>query len=143
MVKDIIEIKKFEAVRVHGELFGKAIEFNRLKHQIKFSSEFHDPGYIPFTQIESVRIWYDEKKLLFWAAICTVLLFVGVFFWIIRIALPPWVIELKLKKTEKPIKIRARIHPAIAISLSELCTPEFPTVLKIPPKVMKKLFGKS
>lgn len=125
-------IRHFEPVKIKEELFGKRIEFNHSKRYIKFISLYHDPGFIHYDQIEKMTILYDKRKVLLWLGIATLFLLIGIFLIIIRIALPPWKITLRLKKEQKDIVIRARFSKEEGSKLAEFCTKEFPVILIIP-----------
>ncbi len=126
---DKIIIRNFEPVKVRKELFGNTIEFNNSKRYIKFTSQYHQPNYIHYDQIEKMIIKFDNKRKLLWLGIATLLLFFGIFILLVRIRLPPWKISIFLKKEQKPIIIRARLEDSEASNLSNFCANQFQTIL--------------
>ena len=126
-MKKIFSLTEFEPVKVKNEQYGQRIDFNAEKRYIKFSSQFHEPDYVYYDQIEHMVIRYDRKRLLLWVGLFTIFLFVGVFILMFRNRYPPWEIKIFLKKNAKPIAIRARIGSVEATGLADFCNPEFPT----------------
>ena len=127
MTPKLFSLTEFEPVKVKNEHYGQRITFNAEKRYIKFASQFHEPDYVYYDQIERMVIRYDRKRLLLWVGLFTIFLFVGVFILIFRNRYPPWEIKIFLKKNAKPIAIRARIGSVEATGLADFCTPEFPT----------------
>jgi hypothetical protein len=127
MTSKIFSLTEFEPVKVKNERYGQRIDFNAEKRYVKFASRFHEPDYVYYDQIERMIIRYDRKRVLLWVGLFTIFLFVGVFILIFRNRYPPWDIKIFLKKTDKPITIRARIGSVEATSLADFCNSEFPT----------------
>ncbi len=126
---DKFTIRIFEPVKVRKELYGNSIEFNNPKRYVKFTSQYHQPDYIHYDQIDKMIIEYDKKKKLLWLGIATLLLFFGIFILLVRIRLPPWKISIFLKKEKRPVVIRARLNDDEAPNLANFCANEFQTVL--------------
>ena len=126
---DKFTIRNFEPVKIRKELYGNTIEFNNLKRYVKFTSQYHQPDYIHYDQIEKMIIKFDNKRKLLWLGIATLLLFFGIFILLVRIRLPPWKISIFLKKEQKPIVIRARLEDNEASNLANFCTNQFQTIL--------------
>ncbi len=126
---DKFTIRNFEPVKIRKELYGNTIEFNNLKRYVKFTSQYHQPDYIHYDQIEKMIIKFDNKRKLLWLGIATLLLFFGIFILLLRIRLPPWKISIFLKKEQKPIVIRARLDDYEASKLANFCTNQFQTIL--------------
>ena len=126
---DKFTIRNFEPVKIRKELYGNTIEFNNIKRHVKFTSQYHQPDYIHYDQIEKMIIKFDNKRKLLWLGIATLLLFFGIFILLLRIRLPPWKISIFLKKEQKPIVIRARLDDYEASKLANLCTNQFQTIL--------------
>ncbi len=114
-------ITRLEPTRYRDALFGKQIEFNREKQYIRFYSNFHDPDILPFTQVERISVEFDKKMKLFWWALGTFLLGIGIILFIIRIRLPPWKIRIWIKKQPTPVKIRAWMDAYEGDYLTQLC----------------------
>ena len=127
MTPKIFSLTHFEPAKVKNELYGMRIDFNAEKRYVKFISQFHEPDYVYYDQIERMVIRYDRKWMLLWIGLLTIFLFVGVFILIFRNRYPPWEIKIFLKKTDKPIAIRVRIGSVEATGLADFCTPDFPT----------------
>ena len=126
---DKITIRNFEPVKIKGELYGNIIEFNNDKRYVKFTSQFHQPDYVHYDQIDKMIVKFDKKRKLLWLGIATLVLFIGIFVLLVRIRLPPWKISIFLKKEEKPIVIRARIEDQKATILANFCANQFQTIL--------------
>ena len=122
-------IRNFEPVKVKNVLYGNMIEFNNDKRYVKFTSQYHQPEYVHYDQIDKMIIKFDKKRKLLWLGIATLVLFIGIFVLLARISLPPWKISIFLKKEQKPITIRARIDDGEASYLANLCTNQFQTIL--------------
>lgn len=120
-------ITRLEPTKFKNVLYGKQVEFNREKHFIRFHSEFHESGYLQFTQIKKLEILYDKKRKLLWWAICTFFLGIGIFLFIVRIRLPPWRIRIWMKNKEEPIKIRAWMREEEANDFYLFANKLFPT----------------
>ena len=125
-------IRNFEPVKVKNVLYGNIIEFNNDKRYVKFTSQYHQPDYVHYDQIEKMIIKFDNKRKLLWLGIATLVLFFGIFILLVRIRLPPWKISIFLKKEKKPIIIRARIEDYEASKLANFCANEFQTILNSP-----------
>ena len=69
LLPTIHRLENFEPFEYRKQKFGKRIEFDNVKHQIKAESDFHDPDYISYPQIEKMEIIYDPKKWLYWVGI--------------------------------------------------------------------------
>ena len=125
-------IRNFEPVKVKNVLYGNMIEFNNDKRYVKFTSQYHQPEYVHYDQIDKMIIKFDKKRKLLWLGIATLVLFIGIFVLLARISLPPWKISIFLKKEQKPIIIRARLEDSEASYLANLCTNQFQTILNSP-----------
>ena len=125
-------IRNFEPVKFKNELYGNIIEFNNDKRYVKFTSQYHQPDYVHYDQIDKMIIKFDNKRKLLWLGIATLVLFIGIFVLLARISLPPWKISIFMKKEQKPIKIRARLEDSEASYLANLCTNQFQTILNSP-----------
>jgi len=125
-------IRNFEPVKVKNVLYGNIIEFNNDKRYVKFTSQYHQPDYVHYDQIDKMIIKFDNKRKLLWLGIATLVLFIGIFVLLARISLPPWKISIFMKKEQKPIKIRARLEDSEASYLANLCTNQFQTILNSP-----------
>lgn len=128
---DKFTIRNFEPVKVRKELYGNTVEFNNLKRYVKFTSQYHQPDYIHYDQIDKMVIEFDNKRKMLWLGIATLVLFIGIFILLIRINLPPWKISIFLKKEQKPIKFRARLEDSEISYLANLCTNQFQTILNL------------
>jgi hypothetical protein len=132
--KESFLLEHIEPVEFKKLLYGKSVEFHKIKRHIKFSSEFHEPGYIYYDQIRRMKIKNQAERkhtLLIWAMVL-LLVFVGIFLFYIRAHLPPWSIQIELKNTppkSKPIEIGARIDNTEAKRLADFCEPDFPVAL--------------
>lgn len=124
-------IRNFEPVKIKNALYGNIIEFNNDKRYVKFTSQYHQPDYVHYDQIEKMIIKFDNKRKLLWLGIATLVLFIGIFVLLARISLPPWKISIFLKREQKPIVIRARLEDSEASYLANLCTNQFQTILDI------------
>ena len=122
-------IRNFEPVKIKNVLYGNIIEFNNDKRYVKFTSQYHQPDYVHYDQIEKMIIKFDNKRKLLWLGIATLVLFIGIFVLLVRINLPPWKISIFLKKEQKPIAIRARLEDSEVSYLTNLCTNQFQTIL--------------
>ena len=129
---DKIIIRNFEPVKVKGELYGNIVEFNKAKRYVKFTSQYHQPDFIHYDQIEKMIIKFDNKRKLLWLGIATLILFFGIFILLVRIRLPPWIISIFMKKRKKLIVIRARLEDNEASNLANFCANQFQTILDIP-----------
>ena len=129
---DKIIIRNFEPVKVKGELYGNIVEFNKAKRYVKFTSQYHQPDFIHYDQIEKMIIKFDNKRKLLWLGIATLILFFGIFILLVRIRLPPWKISIFMKKRKKLIVIRARLEDNEASNLANFCANQFQTILDIP-----------
>ncbi len=129
---DKIIIRNFEPVKVKGELYGNIVEFNKAKRYVKFTSQYHQPDFIHYDQIEKMIIKFDNKRKLLWLGIATLILFFGIFILLVRIRLPQWKISIFMKKRKKLIVIRARLEDNEASNLANFCANQFQTILDIP-----------
>ncbi|TFH27744.1 MAG: hypothetical protein E4G98_05900 [Promethearchaeota archaeon] len=111
-------LDNIEPVTYQGQHYGKSVEFNVSKAHCKFYSQFHAPDYLSFAQIEHITIRNDHKrKLLIWG-LATILLFVGILILLVRVRVPNWKIQLKLKKIKKPVTIMAWLDEAESTRLA-------------------------
>jgi hypothetical protein len=120
-------LKSFEPVKVHGQLYGKTAEFIRSKRHIKFTSEFRDPDFLHYDQIEKMEIIFINRRKLTWIGLCTICIIIGIPILFARAYIPPVKILIYLKKSQKPLKIRARIGTLDAETLLKYCKKDFPT----------------
>jgi hypothetical protein len=131
-------LNRFEPVKVDSELYGNTIEFRRDTRQILFTSKFHMPTTIPFSQIEQMTIRYDRKRWLLWLGIITFFLFIGIFLLLIRVHVPPWVLRID-RKNSPTITIRAWLDEEEAVRLNKFTSEFFPTNLQSKSKSSSKM----
>ncbi len=105
---DTFAITVFDPFKFHGQSFGEAITFNNAKQHVRFSSKFHEPDYLSYSQIAQVDVLRDRKNWMLWVGILTLVIIVGLILLLARIYLPPWKITIHLKK-DPPLVIRARL----------------------------------
>ena len=122
-------LNRFEPVKVNSELYGNTIEFRRDSRQIVFTSKFHIPTTVPYSQIDHITIRYDRKQWLLWLGIITMCLFIGIFLIYIRIHVPPWVIRID-RKNNSTITIRGWLDEEEAAQLTKYCEEFIPTTFQ-------------
>ncbi|MHA1520975.1 MAG: hypothetical protein ACTSVZ_10675 [Promethearchaeota archaeon] len=119
----IFKLDKIEPITFRGQHFGKSVEFNTAKANCKFTSQFHGPDHLSFAQIEHITISNDHKrKLLIWGLV-TLLLFFGILILLVRVRVPNWKIQIKLKKIKKPLTIMAWLDDEESAKLVNFLSP--------------------
>ncbi len=119
----LFKLDKIEPVTYLGTAYGKSVEFNTAKKHCRFTSEFHEPDHLSFAQIEQVTIGNGHKrKLLIWG-LATILLFFGILILLVRVRVPNYKIQIKLKKIKKPITVMAWLDDDESARLVEFLSP--------------------
>jgi hypothetical protein len=127
-VPETFVLDRIEPVTYRGQHYGDTFEFRPQKAHCKLTSRFHAPAYLSFSQIESATIRNDHKRKMLWWGLATLLLFVGILILVIRVQVPNWKIELRLKKEKKPVTILAWLPNMRAEQLADFLTPHLSQV---------------
>jgi len=118
-------LTEFEPLKYNNQLFGKSVEFYHTKRHVKFTSEFHAPDYLQYDQITSIEIRHDPKKWLLYLGILTLIVFIGIFLFYLKVHLPPWDIIIHVKH-RKPVSIRTRFTQSSPELMVAACSPNIP-----------------
>ncbi|MHA1672912.1 MAG: hypothetical protein ACTSYI_04740 [Promethearchaeota archaeon] len=119
----VFKLDKIEPVTYQGQHFGKAVEFNTDKKHCRFTSEFHKPDHLSFAQIEHITIGNGHKRRLLIWGLATILLFFGILILLVRVRVPNWKIQIKLKKIMKPVTIMAWLDDDESARFVEFLSP--------------------